>query len=142
MIARLVQDMGETMLDAHGLGLAAPQVHLSLRLFVWRQGAEGVAALINPDITLLDPPEEVAWEGCLSIPGLRGAVRRSRRVGFRGLGSDGRAVEGEADGLLARVMQHEYDHLEGVLYPMRMHDLSLLGFVEELGQAREKDAQA
>ncbi|WP_431284007.1 peptide deformylase [Humitalea sp. 24SJ18S-53] len=133
-IRRLVMDMGATMLDAQGLGLAAPQVHESLRIFVWRQGKDGVAALINPEITLLDPADEVGFEGCLSIPGLRGAVRRSRRVGFRGFSLDGRVVEGDAEGLLARVMQHECDHLDGVLYLMRMHDLSLLGFTEELAQ--------
>lgn len=140
-LRRLVLDMGETMLDARGLGLAAPQVHASLRLFVWREGQDGVAALINPEITLLDPVEEVAFEGCLSIPGLRGAVRRSPRVGFRGLALDGRVMEGEAEGLLARVMQHEIDHLDGVLYPMRMHDLSLLGFIEELAQHAPKPAE-
>lgn len=140
-IRRLVHDMGETMLDAQGLGLAAPQVHASWRLFVWRQGRDGVAALINPEVTLLDPAEEVAFEGCLSIPGLRGAVRRSPRVGYRGFALDGRAVEGEADGLLARVMQHEVDHLDGVLYPMRMHDLSLLGFTEELAQHAPRPAE-
>ncbi|PZW46747.1 peptide deformylase [Humitalea rosea] len=132
-IRRLVRDMAETMLDASGLGLAAPQVYQSLRLFVWRQG-EGVAALLNPEIVALDPPETLGWEGCLSIPGLRGAVKRSLRVGFRGLDLEGHEVEGEAEGMVARVMQHEFDHLNGVLYPMRMHDLSLLGFTEELAR--------
>ncbi|MCQ4161356.1 peptide deformylase [Roseomonas sp. GC11] len=133
-IRRLVQDMAETMVDAGGIGLAAPQVHVPLRLFVWRQGEE-VAALINPEIELLGPPEEGGWEGCLSIPGLRGHVGRARRIAFRGLDLDGDAVEGEAEGMLARVMQHEYDHLNGVLYPSRMADLSLFGFTEELARA-------
>jgi peptide deformylase len=136
-IARLVADMAETMLDASGLGLAAPQVHVSLRLFVFRQGSDEkptVAALINPELVPLDAEPETGWEGCLSIPGLRGAVPRARRIGFRALDLQGREVEGEAEGLTARVMQHETDHLDGILYPMRMPDMSCLGFVEELAR--------
>ena len=136
-IARLVSDMAETMLDANGLGLAAPQVHVSLRLFVFRQGTDDaptVAALINPELTPLDDETEAGWEGCLSIPGLRGAVPRPRRIGFRALDLQGREVEGEADGLIARVFQHEADHLDGILYPMRMPDMSRLGFIEELSR--------
>jgi peptide deformylase len=136
-IARLVADMAETMLDADGLGLAAPQVHVSLRLFVFRQGEETaptVGALINPELVPLGEETDTAWEGCLSIPGLRGVVPRARRVGFRALDLQGRVVEGEAEGLLARVFQHEADHLDGILYPMRMPDLSRLGFTEELAR--------
>lgn len=139
-IARLVADMAETMLDANGLGLAAPQVHRSLRIFVFRQGSEeapSVAALINPELVPLDEATETGWEGCLSIPGLRGAVPRARRIGFRALDLQGREVEGEAEGLTARVFQHEADHLDGILYPMRMPDLSRLGFVEELSRFQE-----
>lgn len=136
-IARLVADMAETMLDADGLGLAAPQVHVSLRLFVFRQGEEAaptVGALINPELVPLGEETDTAWEGCLSIPGLRGAVPRAKRVGFRALDLQGRVVEGEAKGLLARVFQHEADHLDGILYPMRMPDLSRFGFTEELAR--------
>jgi peptide deformylase len=136
-IARLVSDMAETMLDASGLGLAAPQVHVPLRIFVFRQGSEDaptVAALINPELVPLDDETETGWEGCLSIPGLRGAVPRARRIGFRALDLQGRELEGEADGLTARVFQHETDHLDGIVYPMRMPDLSRLGFVEELAR--------
>lgn len=78
---------------------------------------------------------ELGWEGCLSIPGLRGAVRRATRLRFRGFDIDGNRVEGEAAGLVARVMQHETDHLNGLLYPMRMEDFSLFGFNEELARA-------
>jgi peptide deformylase len=138
-IRRLVTDMAETMLDAGGLGLAAPQVYASLRLFVWRNG-DDVAALINPEIELLGPAESLGWEGCLSIPGLRGGVPRADRVAFSGLDVHGDPVEGEAEGLLARVMQHEYDHLDGVLYPMRMADFSLFGFNEELARAAGSEA--
>ncbi|MBR0683594.1 peptide deformylase [Roseomonas eburnea] len=139
-IRRLVADMAETMEDSGGIGLAAPQVHVGLRLFVWRTGAGGVSALINPELEQVGEETETAWEGCLSIPGLRGAVRRATRIRFRGLDIDGQAVEGEAAGLVARVMQHETDHLDGVLYPMRMEDLSLFGFHEELARAAAERA--
>jgi len=130
---RLVTDMAETMVDANGLGLAAPQVHEPLRVFVMRDGNR-VFALFNPEITALTEEREAAWEGCLSIPGLRGEVTRPVRVAWRGLDAEGKAVSGEADGMAARVMQHEFDHLEGLLYPMRMADLSRLGFNEELSR--------
>jgi peptide deformylase len=123
------------MEDAGGIGLAAPQVHVGLRLFVWRTGAGGVSALINPVLEPVGEETEAAFEGCLSIPGLRGAVRRPARIRFRGLDIAGQAVEGEAAGLVARVMQHEADHLDGVLYPMRMDDFRQFGFTEELARA-------
>lgn len=137
-IRRLVADMAATMEDAGGIGLAAPQVHVGLRLFVWRTGAGGVAALINPVLEPVGEETEAAWEGCLSIPGLRGAVRRPARIRFRGVDIAGQPVDGEATGLVARVMQHETDHLDGVLYPMRMEDLSQFGFTEELARAAEQ----
>ena len=133
-IRRLVADMAETMADANGLGLAAPQVHVPLRLFVWRNGT-AVSALVNPELEALGEEEESAWEGCLSIPGLRGCVTRPKRIRFRGLDAEGRPVQGEAEGMPARVMQHETDHLDGVLYPMRMEDFALFGFTEELARA-------
>lgn len=139
-IRRLVADMAETMEDAGGIGLAAPQVHVGLRLFVWRTGAGGVSALINPELEQVGDETDVAWEGCLSIPGLRGAVRRASRIRFRGLDINGTTIEGEAAGLVARVMQHETDHLDGVLYPMRMEDLALFGFNEELARAAAERA--
>jgi peptide deformylase len=134
-IRRLIADMAETMEDAQGLGLAAPQVHVPLRLFVWRGGAGNVIALINPEIEAVGEETEDGWEGCLSIPGLRGCVPRAARIRFRGLDIEGKTVEGEAAGLAARVIQHETDHLDGVLYPMRMTDFTLFGFTEELGKA-------
>jgi peptide deformylase len=134
-IHRLIADMAETMEDAQGLGLAAPQVHVPLRLFVWRGGAGNVIAIINPELEAVGDETEDGWEGCLSIPGLRGCVPRAKRIRFRGVDMEGKPMEGEAAGLAARVMQHETDHLDGVMYPMRMPDLSLLGFTEELGRA-------
>lgn len=140
-IQRLIADMAETMLDANGLGLAAPQVHVPLRLFVWRVG-EAVAALINPELTPLGEEIEGAWEGCLSIPGLRGHVIRAKRIAWRGLDPAGTPIEGEAEGLEARVMQHETDHLNGVMYPMRMTNHALFGFTEELARATPPEPAA
>lgn len=141
-IRRLVADMAETMEDAGGIGLAAPQVHMPLRIFVWRTGAGGISALINPELEQVGEETETAWEGCLSIPGLRGAVRRAARLRFRGLDIGGAAIAGEAAGLVARVMQHEADHLDGILYPMRMEDLSQFGFNEELARVAAARAAA
>jgi peptide deformylase len=134
-LRRLVADMAETMEDAQGLGLAAPQVHVPLRLFVWRGGAGNVIALINPEYEAVGEATEDGWEGCLSIPGLRGCVSRAARIRFRGVDIEGRPVDGEAAGLAARVIQHETDHLDGVLYPMRMTDFTLFGFTEDLAKA-------
>ena len=134
-IGRLIADMRETMEDAQGIGLAAPQVHVGLRVIVWRGGAGNTLALINPEFEPVGEGTEHGWEGCLSIPGLRGCVPRAARIRFRGLDADGKPVAGEAAGLSARVIQHETDHLDGVLYPMRMTDFTLFGFTEELARA-------
>jgi peptide deformylase len=145
-IRRLVADMFETMEDASGAGLAAPQVHVPLRLFVFRvsdtrvgEDADdtpiGNSVLINPEIELLGDEHVLRWEGCLSIPGLRAAVPRAPRIRYRGVDCDGRPVGGEVSGFHAGVVQHEYDHLDGILYPMRMTDFSLFGFNEELTRA-------
>ncbi|MGH6896906.1 MAG: peptide deformylase [Geminicoccaceae bacterium] len=138
-VQRLIVDMAATMVDAEGIGLAAPQVHCPLRLIVFldaddRDEVPGrrPIALINPEIEPLDRSLEPGWEGCLSIPGLRGLVPRHARIGYRGVTPEGRIVEREAHGLHARVVQHEVDHLDGVLYPMRMPDLRQLTFETEL----------
>jgi peptide deformylase len=140
-IRRLVADMIETMIDAPGVGLAAPQVHLPLRLFVMhlpaaRTDGEAIApfAVINPKLEFFDPEEVLRWEGCLSIPGLRGAVPRRARLRYSGVDENGNPVGGEVDGLHANVVQHEYDHLDGILYPMRVTDFSKFGFSEELAR--------
>jgi peptide deformylase len=138
-IERLIADMVETMVDAEGIGLAAPQVHCSRRLIVFVDASDRdevpgrrPVVLINPEIEPLDATLEPGWEGCLSIPGLRGLVPRHARIGYRGLTPRGRIIEREAQGLHARVIQHEVDHLDGVLYPMRMPDLRQLTFETEL----------
>jgi peptide deformylase len=143
-VRRLAHDMVETMHDARGAGLAAPQVHVGLRMFVYRVPAERSAGpddppvpaqvLINPVITPVDDEMAMRLEGCLSIPGLRGAVPRHVRVRYSGFDGDGEPVSGEASGFLAVVLQHENDHLDGILYPMRMTDLTQFGFEDELAR--------
>ncbi len=144
-IRQLVADMMETMEDAGGAGLAAPQVHVPLRLFVFRVPGEraggdpedlpvGNTVVINPEVELLSEDRVLRWEGCLSIPGLRAAVPRAPRIRYRGVDCDGNAVGGEVTGFHAGVVQHEYDHLDGILYPMRMRDFSRFGFNEELAR--------
>ena len=146
-VRRLVADMIETMEDAQGAGLAAPQVHVPWRLFVFRvppgrtepaegDGEMGNTVVINPTLELLGDERVLRWEGCLSIPGLRAAVPRHLRVRYGGVDAEGQPVGTIASGFHAGVVQHEYDHLDGVLYPMRMNDFSLFGFTEELARAQ------
>jgi peptide deformylase len=153
-VRRLIGHMLETMRDADGIGLAAPQVYQSVRLMLFldagaRDEAAGRApiALINPEIEPLDETFELGLEGCLSIPGIRGLVPRHARIGYRGLTPDGQTIEREASGLHARVVQHELDHLNGILFPMRMPDLRQLAFESEIRhlaaavtQAAEREA--
>ena len=136
---RLIDDMIETMIDYEGIGLAAPQVFEPLRLIVLGhpdpnpedEAAIPLTVLFNPQFTSLSPECIDAWEGCLSIPQLRGVVPRSATVEVRGYDREGRAVELKAEELFARVLQHEIDHLDGVLFLDRMDDLQTLTFVEE-----------
>ncbi len=147
-IARLIADLEETMADAPGVGLAAPQVHVPLRVVVFYvpkrraddpSAAEGapsgpvpLTALINPKIEPLGEEMEDDWEACLSVPGLSGLVPRFRRIRYSGFAASGQLIERVAEGFHARVVQHECDHLDGILYPQRMADLGTLGFVEEI----------
>lgn len=143
-VGRLLEDMVETMEDAAGVGLAAPQVYEGKRVIIFKSprergeedGAETdfspLTALINPKFEPVDDELALGWEGCLSIPGLTGAVPRYSRIVYRGFLPNGQPVEREATNFHARVVQHEIDHLDGVLFPMRMTDLSLLSFNEEL----------
>lgn len=144
-IARLIADMVETMRDAGGIGLAAPQVYEPLRVIVAlpvRPDSDVAPpvplVVVDPELAPVDPEAEDGIEGCLSIPGLRGVVRRWRRVAWRGHDRDGAAIGGTAEGLLARVLQHEVDHLDGILYPMRMHDLGLLALDSELAHLQAR----
>jgi len=142
-VRRLVEDMVETMEDAGGTGIAAPQVHMPHRIVVFRVDGERLSdlpgdtdqeltALINPVIEPVGSERAFGWEGCLSVPGMRGVVPRHLRIRYRGLDLEGRPIEREAAGFHARVVQHECDHLDGILYPQRMTDLRLLFFIEEL----------
>lgn len=147
-IGRLLADMAETMADAGGVGLAATQVHVPLRIVLFcipevrctdNDNANGplpLTCLINPEIEPLGDEIEDGWEACLSVPGLTGLVPRFTRIRYRGLTPAGGELMREASGFHARVVQHECDHLDGVLYPRRMRDLSNLGFVEEMQRAR------
>ena len=146
-IRRLVADMIETMIDAPGVGLAAPQVYQPLRLFVFRVpgGREDPGelpledtVLINPEVELIGEDRVLGWEGCLSIPNLRAAVPRANHIRYRGVDCDGNIIEREATGFHARVVQHEYDHLDGILYPMRMTDFRHFGFTDELDRAQAR----
>ncbi len=144
-IRRLVADMLETMEDAPGTGLAAPQVHVPLRVVIFTVSAErsrredaeetgGVplTVLINPEIEPIGQETELGWEGCLSVPGLMGQVPRHRAIRYRADGLDGQRIEREAQGFHARVVQHECDHLDGILYPQRMTDMSQFIFTSEM----------
>lgn len=142
-IQRLIADMKETMKDAGGVGLAAPQVFQSKAIMVFYVPAfrksddpddaeVPLSVLINPEIEAIGDEIVDGWEGCLSIPGLQGVVPRWNKIRYRGLDEYGKDVERIAGGFHARVVQHEYDHLIGVMYPERMEDMTLLGFAEEL----------
>ena len=137
----LLVDMRDTMAHLNGAGLAAPQIGVPLRVVIFGVTAnprypdiEPVpdTVLINPVLTPLSVEMEEGWEGCLSVPGMRGWVPRYRRLMYSGLDEHGARFERTVDGFHARVVQHEVDHLDGVLYPMRIRDLTKFGFNEEL----------
>lgn len=137
----LVADLFDTMQALGGVGLAAPQVGVGLAVIVFGfERAERYpqaapvprTVLVNPVVEPLSEEIEEGWEGCLSIPGLRGSVPRWRQIRYRGVDAEGQPIEREASGFHARVVQHECDHLDGVLYPMRMRDFSRFGFSDVL----------
>ena len=140
-LAALLADMHDTLRDANGAGLAAPQIGVDLQLVIFgfernQRYPEAppvpMTVLINPQITPIGDAMEDGWEGCLSVPGLRGEVPRYARIRYTGFDLLGRPVEREVDGFHARVVQHECDHLIGRLYPTRMRDLTRLGFTSVL----------
>jgi peptide deformylase len=137
----LLTDMDDTMRAMNGAGLAAPQIGVSLRVVIFEvqanaryPDAEAVpyTVLINPELEATDESQEEGWEGCLSVPGLRGLVPRYRRLRYRGFDVNGTPIDRSVAGFHARVVQHEVDHLDGILYPMRMTDLRNLGFEDVL----------
>ncbi len=146
----LLEDMRDTMAHLDGAGLAAPQIGVSLQVVIFGvdsnpryPDAEAVpmTVLINPELTVLDDTQEEGWEGCLSVPGFRGVVPRYTRLRYRGYDELGRLIDRTAEGFHARVVQHECDHLIGVLYPMRVRDFSRFGFTDVLfpGLAANRD---
>jgi len=145
-IAALAKDMADSMAAAGGVGLAAPQIGVPKRIIVFKVPGERATAaendgplelqvLINPVIEPLSGEMELGWEGCLSIPGLKGEVPRYRKIAYRGFDLQGEKVLRQAEGFHARVVQHEVDHLDGILYPERMTDMRRFGYGEELLQA-------
>jgi peptide deformylase len=142
----LLSDMRETMQALSGVGLAAPQIGVNLRVVVFEvqhnpryPDAEAVpgTVLINPVITPLNEAVDEDWEGCLSLPGLRGKVPRYLRVRYQGQDEHGALIDRTVSGFHARLVQHECDHLDGILYPMRMQDMTQFGFTEELFPGQE-----
>jgi peptide deformylase len=140
-LKQLIQDMFDTMADAGGVGLAAPQIGVGLQVVIFGfesseryPDAESVpqTILINPVITPLGDDEELGWEGCLSVPGLRGEVPRYTRIRYQGFDPEGNTIDRTVDGFHARVVQHECDHLIGRLFPSRMRDFARFGFTEVL----------
>ncbi|OGS91666.1 MAG: peptide deformylase [Gallionellales bacterium GWA2_60_18] len=142
----LLQDMRDTMAALNGAGLAAPQIGAGLRVVIFGAAenlrypdAEAVpeTVLINPVIEALEDEIEEAWEGCLSLPGLRGLVPRFSHIRYQGFDENGMPIDRTVSGFHARVVQHECDHLDGILYPMRIRDMRMFGFTEELFPGRE-----
>jgi peptide deformylase len=140
-LAELLQDMRDTMAHLNGAGLAAPQIGVPLRVVIFGvtrnpryPDAEEVpdTVLVNPVITPIGEEMEEDWEGCLSVPGLRGVVPRFKRLRYEGFDESGNPIDRSVAGFHARVVQHECDHLDGILYPMRIRDMSQFGFVEVL----------
>jgi peptide deformylase len=138
----LISDMFDTMRSVNGAGLAAPQIGVDLQLVIFGTDAPNPrypdapliprTVLLNPVITPLSMVEEDGWEGCLSVPGLRGVVPRFSHIRYAGLDQYGDAIDRTVDGFHARVVQHECDHLIGKLYPMRIRDFTQFGFTEVL----------
>ncbi len=137
----LIEDMFDTMAARNGAGLAAPQIGVSKRVVVFgfqsnprypEAGSVPTTVLVNPEIEPLTDRTEEGWEGCLSVPGMRGLVPRYRQIRYRGHDQKGERIDRTVDGFHARVVQHECDHLDGILYPMRIADLHNFGYEEVL----------
>ena len=143
----VVRDMLETLEDLgeNGIGIAAPQVHVSLQIIIFEVRVEDseiannipLTVLINPKIKILTKKTNTDWEGCLSVPGLRGRVKRPNKIKYSGFDLNGNKIETIAEGFHARVVQHEFDHLIGILYPQRMEDITSLQFVCEARHTTE-----
>jgi peptide deformylase len=141
-LRELLVDMHDTMRALDGAGLAAPQIGVPWRVVIFGTGAPNprypqaeivpATVLINPNLEPIGEELESGWEGCLSVPGMRGWVQRHQQLRYRGVDEQGRAIDRQVSGFHARVVQHEVDHLDGILYPMRITDMRQFGFNEEL----------
>jgi peptide deformylase len=140
-LASLITDMDDTMRSLHGAGLAAPQIGVSLRVVIFELkdnpryphlAPVPYTVLVNPVLTVLDAAQDEGWEGCLSVPGMRGLVPRYRQLRYQGCDGGGAPIDRVVEGFHARVVQHEVDHLDGVLFPQRVRDLRNFGFEEAL----------
>ena len=149
-LKRLLVDMRDTMAHLNGAGLAAPQIGVGLRVVIFGVKSNPRypdaplvprTVLLNPVITPLDDREEEGWEGCLSVPGMRGWVPRWKRIRYFGFDEKGARFQREVEGFHARVVQHEVDHLDGILYPMRIRDFSKFGFNEALFPGQDLPAE-
>lgn len=148
-LTAIIADMYDTMRAANGVGLAAPQIGINLRLMIFGfdanprypgEPAVPVTTLINPWLEILTEDTEQGWEGCLSVPGMRGLVPRATHIRYGGTLDDGSALTRDVHGFHARVFQHEFDHLNGVLYPQRITDMTSFGFIEALFPESELSA--
>ena len=146
-LKKTIYDMSETMIDYNGIGLAAPQVHLSKRIIIFRnpdieeKQRIQITPLVNPVFKPLSDEKEDDWEGCLSIPGMQGLVRRYKKISYYGFDIDGNKIENIAEGLHARVIQHEIDHLDGILYTSRLSDDKAFGFEKEIVEFWKNEQQ-
>ena len=143
-LANLITDMLDTMKAFDGAGLAAPQIGMPLRVVIFGIDKNPrypdappipLSILLNPEISPIGKEIDSDWEGCLSVPDMRGLVPRYTRIRYRGLDADGRKIDRKAEGFHARVVQHECDHLDGILYPDRLEDREMFGFIKELKAA-------
>ena len=149
-VKKIIFDMTETMLDAKGIGLAAPQVHINKQILIFRSLEENeededdeekevnITVLINPKIIKISDKTDDAWEGCLSIPGMLGLVKRFSEIAYEGYDIKGNFIKKQVNGLHARVVQHEFDHLLGVLYVSRLANSKAFGFVDEIEEFWKK----
>ena len=147
-IKKLIHNMTETMLDAKGVGLAAPQVHVSKQIIIFRLPEDDleneerqikITALINPKIANISEETENHWEGCLSIPGMLGLVKRYSKISYEGFDMNGNLIKQKAEGLHARIVQHEFDHLMGIVYTHRLVDRNAYGYADEIEEYWKKN---
>jgi len=146
-VKKIIHDMTETMLDSKGIGLAAPQVHINKQIIIFRTPEDEkekeikITALINPKLTIISDETDNEWEGCLSIPGMLGLVKRYSKIKYEGYDIAGNIIQREVEGFHARVVQHEFDHLMGILYISRLANKNAYGYAEEIEEYWKKQEE-